>query len=108
MIYTPQHMDDIFKREKSSRTELCNLLAQWEFKAKDLEYSKKKELQRFIEIIDHHLDGSVDLVNMLYQLCLEERASVNRLMEKNRKMERFIRNQGFNPSDLHWVSIDEI
>jgi len=108
MIYTPQQMDVIFKNEKTSRTHLCELLNQWEFKSRDLEYSKKKELERFIQIIDSHLDTSVDLVNMLYQLCLEERASVHRLKEQNRKMSRFIRNQGFNPSDLHWVSIDEI
>lgn len=108
MNYTPQQMDIIFKSEKSTRENLCALLTHWEIKAKDLEYSKKKEMEKYISIIDAHLDASVDIVNMLYTLCLQERESYSRLREQNDKLKRFIRNQGFNPADLNWVRIDEI
>lgn len=108
MIYTPQQMDAIFNTEKATRQNLCALLTHWEVKSKDLEYSKKQELKKYITVIDAHLDASVDLVNMLYTLCLQERDSYARIREQNDKLKRFIRNQGFNPEDLNWVNIEEI
>lgn len=101
-------MDRIFNCEKATRESLCALLSQWEFKAKDLEYSKKNEIKKYISVIDAHLDASVDIINMLYTLCLQERESYARIREQNDKLKRFIRNQGFNPEDLNWVTIDQI
>lgn len=108
MVYTEKQIDDIIKREKSARENICTLLSNWEFKIKDLEYNKKTEMRRYIQIIDTHLDASVDTINMMYDLCLQERESYARLRQQNEKYKRFIRNQGFNPNDLNWVNIDEI
>jgi hypothetical protein len=108
MIYTPQQIDNIYRQEKLTRQLLCDLITSWEYKSRNLEYSKKKELQGFIQTIDNQLDASVDLINMLYSLLMRERAAYNNINEHNEKLKRFIRNQGFNPNDLNWVNLNEI
>lgn len=108
MIYTPQRIDSILKSEIAHRKALCELLKHWEYKSKDMEYSKKKELKHYIAMIDNYIDASIDVINMLNTFALEEKASNKDLRYKCEKFKRFIRNQGFNPNDLNWVSLDEI
>ena len=108
MNYSPQQMLNIIDNERNARQQLYILLEQWEKKLPILEYSKKRELQGFIDIIDQHINASIDLTNMMMSIAYSERDSVSRLKEQNEKLKRFIKNQGFNPNDINWVSLNEI
>lgn len=108
MHYSPQQLKNYFDSENESRQQVYNLLKKWEYKLKDLEYSKKKELKNYIDIIDKYIEASLLLINTHQTLLWHERESCKRLWQKNEKFKRFIKNQGFNPNDFNWIELSEI
>jgi DNA repair ATPase RecN len=108
MIYSPQQIHEILKKEKESRNILCSLLNQWQYRLKSLEYSKRKELEEYISKIDNYMEANIELNNMLFQFSTESKSDYHRVKEHAEKMKKFIKNQGFDPNDLHWVNLNEI
>lgn len=108
MIYTPHQIKTIVDTNTNDKDVLNQLLKNWAFKSKDLEYTKKKELQKYISIINSYIESNDRYIALVTSLLYDERESCKRLREKNEKYKRFIKNQGFNPNDFNWVNLSEI
>lgn len=108
MIYSPHQIKSILDTNTESKDVLNQLLKNWAFKSKDLEYTKKKELQKYIATIESYIESNERYIAMLTSLLYDERDSCKRLRLKNEKFKRFIKNQGFNPNDFEWINLSEI
>jgi hypothetical protein len=108
MIYSPHQIKTILDTNTDAKDVLHQLLKNWSFKSKDLEYTKKKELQKYIATIESYIESNERYIAMLTSLLYDERDSCKRLRLKNEKFKRFIKNQGFNPNDFEWINLSEI
>ena len=108
MIYTPHQIKTILDTNRDAKDDLNALLKNWSFKSKDLDFTKKKELQKYISTIESYIESNERYIALVTSLLYDERESCKRLREKNEKYKRFIKNQGFNPNDFNWVNLSEI